>query len=85
MEVRTQFIDVTDGARIKSVPFLVPNLQEGQYMVTTDNKPKGYFKWRWRIDQIETIVGESGSVLQNVYMTLFGSEEEWQDIMGKKK
>ena len=85
MEARTQFIDATDGAWVKEVSYLVPNLQEGQYMATTGNKSENYRKWRWCIDQIETIVGESGSVLQNIYMTLVGAEEEWQDIIGKKK
>ena len=85
MKVRTQFIDATDGAWIKGVPCLVPNLQEGQYVVTMGDKSEDYRKWRWRIDQIETIVGESGSVLQNVYLTLFGTEDQWQEMIGKKK
>ena len=73
---------------INVVPCLVPNLQEGQYMVTMDGKENDYRKWRWRIGLIETIVSESGSVLQNVYMTLFGTEdgteELWQEIIGKE-
>lgn len=85
MEVRTHFIDATDGGWIKGVPCLVPNLQEGQCMVTMGDKSEDYRKWRWRIERIETIVGWSGSVLQNVYLTLFGTEEQWQEIMGKKK
>ena len=85
MQARTQFIDATDGAFINGVPCLVPNLQEGQYMVTMDGESKNYCKWRWRIERIDTVVCESGSVMQNVYLTLFGKEEQWQEIMEKKK
>ena len=81
----TQFIDATDGAWIKGVPCLVPNLQVGQYVLTIDDKSEDYRKWRYRIDNIETIVASRNSVLQNVYLTLVGTEEQWQEMMGKKK
>ena len=86
MEVRTQFIDNTDGAWIKGVPCLIPNLQEGQFVITMDGKEKDYRKWRWRIDKIETIIGSNvDTVLQEVYMTCCGPEDQWQEIIGEKK
>ena len=81
----TQFIDATDGAWIKGVPCLIPNMQVGQYVLTMDGPEKEYRKWRYRIDNIETIVASCNSVLQNVYLTLVGTEEQWQEMMGKKK
>ena len=82
MTKATHFIDAVDGAWIKGVPCLIPNLQEGQFVITMDGKEKDYRKWRWRIDKIETIIGgETDTVLQNVYMTCCGPEEQWQEIM----
>ena len=82
--IMTQFIDVTDGAWIKGVPCLVPNLQEGQYVLTMDGPEKDYRKWRYRIDNIETIVASRNSVLQNVYLALVGKEDQWQEMMGRR-
>ncbi len=61
---------------------LIPNLQEGQFVITMDGKEKGYRKWIWRIDKIETIVGSDvESVLQNVFMTCCGPEDHLKEII----
>ena len=86
MTIATHFIETIGGAWIKGVPCLIPNLQEGRYVITMDGKEKGYLKWRWRIDKIETIIGSDvDSVLQNVFMTCCGPEKDWQRFVEGKK
>lgn len=85
MNYKTRFIDADDGALQKVVMTMVPNLWEGQYVLTTDDKSKNYRQWRWCIDSIETIVdSETDIVLQNIYMNLCCPEDQWQEIMKKK-
>lgn len=85
MTAETHFIDRVDGAWIKGVPCLIPNLRKGQYVIMMDDKSKGYMKWRWRIYSIETIVGSTAdTVLQNVFMICCGTEEEWQATSNAK-
>ena len=82
MTQATHFIETIDGAWIKGVPCLIPNLQEGQFVITMDGKEEDYRKWRWRIDKIETIVGSGvDSVLQNVFMTCCGPEDHLKEII----
>lgn len=86
MTIATHFIETIGGAWIKGVPCLIPNLQEGRYVITMDAPATGYRKWRWRIDKIETIIGSDvDSVLQNVLMTSCGPEEDWQRFVEGKK
>ena len=86
MTTATHFIETTGGAWIKGVPCLIPNLQEGQFVITMDGKEKDYRKWRWRIDKIETTIGsDADTVLQEVYMTSCGPEDQWQEIIREKK
>ena len=82
MTQETHFIETIDGALIKGVPCLIPNLQEGQFVITMDGKEKDYRKWRWRIDKIETIVGSDvDTVLQNVFTTCCGPEDHLKEII----
>lgn len=82
MTIGTHFIETASGAWIKGVTCLVPNLQEGQFVITMNGKEKDYRKWRWRIDKIETIVGNTiDTVIQVVFMTSCGPEEHWKEIM----
>lgn len=86
MMIRTHFIETVGGAWIKGVPCLIPNLQEGQFVITMDGKEKDYRKWRWRIDKIEMTIGSGvDMVLQEVYMTSCGPEEHFQEIIAEKK
>jgi len=82
----THFIETISGEWIKGASQLIPNLQEGQFVITMDGKEKDYRKWRWRIDKIETIIGSGvDSVLQNVFMTCCGPEDQWQKFVEGKK
>lgn len=80
MTVETHFIKTINEGWIKGVPCLIPNLQEGQFVITMDDKSNNYRRWRWRIDKIETVIGSTvNTVVQDVYLSSCGPEEHLQE------
>ena len=63
----THFIEYGSGAWVKGVDRLVPNLREGQFLYIMKDKADGYQKRKYKIHQIETIIGKTTDmILQDV-------------------
>ena len=65
----THFIDSENGAWIKGVNRLIPNLHRGDFIYFIDDKSNGYQKHQYKISDIETVIGNStDTILQNVML-----------------
>lgn len=73
----THFIDRDSGAWVKGINQLVPNLREGQFLYIMKDKADGYQKRKYKIHQIETVIGDTADmILQNVTVVDLGIVEE---------
>jgi hypothetical protein len=72
----THFINYKDGAWVKGVPQLIPNLSPGNWVYLMQDKENGYEKRKYRIERVEIVASDKGdSILQNVMVYDLGVVE----------
>jgi len=82
----THFINYKDGAWVKGVPQLIPNLSPGNWVYLMKDKENGYEKRKYRIESVEIIASDKGeTILQNVKVYDLGVVESASYRDGKPK
>lgn len=91
MVFETHFIESLSGKLQKKVECHIPNLHEGDFVIITDDDLIRK-QWRWCIKNIETFIKkkdmvlfECDMVIQKVYVTCCGLEENWQHRMNQNQ
>lgn len=75
----THFINYKDGAWVKGVPQLIPNLSPGNWVYLMKDKEDGYEKRKYRIESVEIIASDKGeTILQNVRVYDLGVVESYR-------
>jgi hypothetical protein len=70
MSETTMFYDAETEGFIKMVPRLIPNLCDSAFIELMKDKEHGYYRTRYKIKRIETVIGDGvDTIIQNVMVT----------------